>query len=685
GDVYVIYGNTYASGRVFDKLGEWGTYANLTLYGGRAGDAFGSALACSDVNNDGFDDVIIGAPGADGPSNARSSCGDVYVLYGSNYVQMYGREFDNFGENGSAANLTMYGGLAGDAAGSSVASGDVNNDSFDDVIIGAYQADGLSNAREKCGDVYVVYGNDYVSGRTFDNLGESGSAANLTMYGGRASDRAGFNLACGDVNNDYFDDLIVGAYWADGPGNARESCGDVYVVYGRNYVSGRTFDSLGEIGSAANLTIYGGTSNDDDGSALACSDINDDGYSDIIIGVGWADGPDNSLENCGETYVIYGNNYASSRVFDNLGESGSDANLTIYGGTMAGGDHAGYTVTYGDINGDGYNDTIIAAPGVNDPYWGTSNCGAVYVVYGASSPLTPVDLLTDYDLVIYGGGNSDYAGSSLASGDINNDGFDDVIIGAPDADGPSNARSGCGDVYVIYGNNYATGRVFRIGNYVSGTNLTMYGGLAGDAAGSALACGDVNNDGYADVIIGANGADGPSNGRSLCGDVYVFYGNNYVSGRVFNNLGESSSTANLTLYGGCVNDSAGSAVSCGDVNNDGYSDVIIGAKSADGPSNARSSCGDVYVLYGNTYASGRVFDNLGESGSAANLTMYGGLAVDAAGSALASGDVNSDGFDEVIIGAYQADGSSNARSSCGDVYVIYGNTYASGRVFDNLG
>ncbi len=253
----------------------------------------------------------------------------------------------------------------------------------------------------------------------------------------------------------------------------------------------------------------------------------------------------------------------------------------------------------------------------------------------------------------------DYSGWSVsAAGDVNNDGYDDIIIGSVLAD-PS-SRTDAGQSYVIYGGGTNPGTI-DLSVALGTKGFAILGGAGGDQSGfSVSAAGDVNNDGYADIIIGARYAD-PSS-RTDAGQSYV--------------ITKQKSITIFYSHGGAANDNSGYSVSsAGDVNNDGYADIIIGARYAD-PS-SRSNAGQSYVIYGGGTNPGTI--DLSVALGTKGFAILGGAVSDLSGWSVSSaGDVNNDGYDDIIIGARWADPSS--RDAAGQSYVIYGNASNPGTI-----
>jgi len=472
---------------------------HITIWGAGVNDYTGYAVASGDVNGDGMADAIIGAFRANGLDNRHKFAGRVYVVFGP--ANVYGTV-----DLASQADVVIYGADPYDYAGSAVASGDVNGDGYDDIIIAAEWADGPDNRPVECGEVYVVFGSASIAGRI-----DLKTQANIVMYGPDIRDQIGTSLTVGRVNQDEFEDIIIGAEWADGlgTGHRREDAGEVYAVLGRS-----SFPSTMELYGEADLIIYGQEKGDHVGDSVAVGDLNRDGHGDIAIGALWADGPNNTRPQAGEAYVVLSSENFGSRMRDLR----TDADLTVYGADEQ--DRAGAPVFSADVNGDGYDDLLIGASYANGPYNGRAWAGEVHVILGSNSigaaNLKSLDLRKQADLTIYGADTGDRAGTSLASGDVNGDGYPDILIGASFASGPDNSQSKAGEVSVVLGP-ATIGGTMDLG---TADALTICGTAAGDQAGVAVASGDINEDGYDDIIMGANWAN-PDGSRNKAGVAYV--------------------------------------------------------------------------------------------------------------------------------------------------------------------
>jgi len=505
--------------------------------------------------------------------------------------------------NTSPADLTVYGRDKDDQSGHGVAAGDINGDTTDDLVIGAFRAD--SAGRTDAGAAYLIYGGSSLP-MPPATINLNSTSADFTISGADAGDMCAMRVAAGDINGDTTSDLIIGGHNAD-PGG-RQNAGEAYVVYGSTSVGvedgggpGSCRDGIDNGGdtltdgsdtdcfmdlnsSSADLTVYGDDPGDETGGSVAAGDINGDGTDDLIISAAWADPP--GRPGAGKTYVIYGGTPGIDLppVGGSIDLSSATADVTVYGDDA--GDACSSSVASGDINGDGTDDLITGAAWANPP--GGSIAGESYVIFGGPSLSATIDLnSTSADLTVYGDDAGDFSGDALAAGDVNGDGTEDLIIGARQA-GPG-GRNLAGETYVIYGGAFEPPAIIDLNS--SSADVTVYGDDPQDYSGMGVGTGDINNDGIDDLIIGAYLAD-PA-GRNNAGETYVVYGDSSLPGTI----DLDSTTADLTLYGANGGDGSGRAVAAGDIDGDGIDDLIIGAYGGDnGP--WLTDAGKTHVVYG---------------------------------------------------------------------------------------
>jgi len=466
-------------------------------------------------------------------------------------------------------------GAASDVSGSAVSgAGDFNADGTDDVIIGAPFAS--NNARSISGSSYVVFGSAALS--TID-LATLTPAQGIRIDGGAAVDQSGYSVSdAGDVNADGTDDVIIGAPNADN--NTRTNSGSSYVVFGSATPSSIDLATLTPM---QGIRIDGAAAGDGSGfSVSGAADVNADGTDDVIIGAIGAG--NNARISSGSSYVVFGSAAPSSI---DLAALTPAQGIRIDGAAIS--DQSGYSVSgAGDVNADGTDDVIVGASDAdNNARLGS---GSSYVVFGSATP-SNIDLaaLTPAQGIrIDGAAAFELSGLSVSgAGDVDADGTDDVIIGAPAAD--SNARGNSGSSYVVFGS--ATPSNIDLATLTSAQGIRIDGAATGNQSGfSVSGAGDVNADGTDDVIVGAPTAT--NNAREVSGSSYVVFGSATPSNI---DLATLTSAQGVRIDGAATGDQSGYSVSgARDVNADGTDDVIVGARFAD--NNARGNSGSSYII-----------------------------------------------------------------------------------------
>jgi hypothetical protein len=515
---------------------------------------------------------------------------------------------------------------------------------------------------------------------------------------------AGISTGAGDVNGDGFSDILIGAYYADPEG--KDGAGESYVVFGKSSGFSASLD-LSSLNGNNGFRLDGVDGFDWSGrSVSSAGDVNGDGYGDIIIGANGAypDGFDdiiirtiegdkhlselswherssisssfwNEMGPEGASYVVFGKSSGFSASLDLSSLNGNNG-FRLDGADEN--DQSGWPVSNaGDVNGDGYGDIIIGAGGA-DPY-GKINAGESYVVFGKPSGFSASIDLSSLDgsngFRLDGVSTSDMSGSSVSSaGDVNGDGYDDVIIGAPR--GTSEGKDAAGETYVVFGRVSGWGSSLDLSSLNGNNGFRLDGDIGTFTGSSVSSAGDVNGDGYDDVIIGAFSAD--PDGKYEAGESYVVFGKSSGFSASID-LSSLDGSNGFRLDGVDANDKSGYSVSsAGDVNGDGYDDVIIGAHSAGDPlyglfGNKNDNTGESYVVFGKPSGFSASLDLSSLDGST-GFRLDGVDANDHSGMSVSSaGDVNGDGYDDVIIGASLRKDFVTTNTS----YVVFGSQKGS--------
>ena len=571
GAVFVYYGSP--TGLATEVSREWQSNQD--------GARFGSSVApAGDVNGDGYGDVIVGAPYWD---DGQTDEGGVWVYIGSSTG--LGTEPWDYQDGGQED--AQFGNAVATA-------GDVNGDGYSDVIVGAsfYQSGESDEGR-----VYVWHGS---SGDVFDQPHDWRAESN------QEGARFGFSVApAGDVNGDGYSDAIVGAFKYD---NGETDEGAAFVWHGS--ANGLNEGTPGDPTNAVWMA-QGNQANACLGTSVATAgDVNGDSYSDVIVGAIWYD---NGQEDEGAAWVFLGS------------DAGLDYEwVTRKESNQAGADMGRAVGTAGDVNGDGYADIIVGAP-----YYNAVRVGRAWVWYGSPTGPTGSSVWSDD-----GEANNNSFGYAVATaGDVNGDGYADVIVGAPGTIGAGQQ----GYVNVYHGGPSSLG---------SSVGWSRDSNQAEAHFGHAVAtAGDVNGDGYADIVIGTPDWDG---GQANEGKVWVYHGG--ADGPSDTSDWSKEPNQAEALFGYAVG-------TAGDVNGDGYDDLIIGAPQYDA---SHIDEGVAFVYHGSADGLSAFSDwSRGCNQEGAQF----GYAVGAAG------DVNGDGYLDVIVGGPSW---SNGETNEGGVWAYYG-------------
>ncbi len=455
-------------------------------------------------------------------------------------------------------------------------------------------------------------------------LGALDGTNGFQMIGG------GWSLSHGDVNGDGLDDLLVSSRDADANGHYS---GAVYVVYGTTNGFDASYN-LPDLNGTNGSQIPGALPGDSLGAGVAGGDFNGDGIADIVAGAVFASSPRHWS---GEAYVVFGTAGGLGAHFDLTTLNGSNG-FRMDG--VGGGDFTGWSVASCDVNGDGFDDAIIGAwhTGPNGP-----NSGTTYVVYGSDQGFAPVIELSHLDgsngFQINGPPLKERTSYSLASaGDVNGDGVEDLIVSGWYAS-PNGSRSG--STYIVFGNTAGFGASLELSALDGSNGFRLDGVAERDFAGYQVSsAGDINADGIDDIMIGTNAA---SNGAGAC---YVVYGKATPFDATIDLSGLDGSNGFRIAQANAGDAGGGFVAGVGDVNGDGFDDILVGAPFAD-PNGDDS--GTAYVIFGKASSFGSSFSLASVDGNN-GFAIEGSAANDVTGVRVgAAGDVNGDGFDDVMV------------------------------------
>jgi len=466
---------------------------------------------------------------------------------------------------------------------------DVNGDGIEDIVMAATQLFSPQGDQHS-GVCYIWYGNETLPK---GNIDLETDPPDIKIIGTSEGANLLSSIAAGDLNDDGYTDMALGM-------PQQGDSGKVYVLWGKPngwekeitlYKAGNSEPNGSPIGvlrrddfaiiSGLVTTTVVGTKL---GKTVIIEDMDGDGSDDLIF----------SFHGWNKVFMVWGG-YEKTSFATEFTYIMLDINDDDVPGDF------GNTVGVGDLNDDGKLDLVIGAPMYSDEDKGNIQCGALFVYYNTSEIRNnaTVDSRDGCRPLIYGQDPYDRLGRGLVIKDINDDNMDDIIAGAPDANGISNLKTGAGQIMVFKGGNIT--KFPSVGHAEEMYDLMIVGANKktedepGDTIGDTFDVGDIDGDTGMELVVGVPGKE--VNGAQSVGMVM-----GYDDGTVFpptkGIVDLEKAPMKFSLWGSEIEDVTGFSLSLFDANGDGADDLLVGSPSADGIDNLRPGCGEASLLTG---------------------------------------------------------------------------------------
>ena len=463
-----------------------------------------------------------------------------------------------------------------------------------------------------------------------------------SIHGTSAEEQFGYCTAVGDLDGDGGAELVVGAPGlADSAGTAHTGAVFVFRLSALDTLSAETYAA-----TLAEWTITGSGARGRFGSAVAIADFDGDGFDDLAVSAPVA-GDESGIAR-GEVSVYFGGPGGS---WSHGRNAAPDVVLT---GSLPGA-RLGYSMLARDIDDDGPTELLLSEPGGG----GTKGArpGVVYVVRGETlRSLSGTATVSDVAAASVSGESADDALAGLAVADTDGDGVLELVLGAPQADGPRANLPDVGKLYIVPVHEVLEGQPASL----SLTGTSALSGLTDRGfLGRSLSVGDIDFDGIDDLLVSAYASRAHRKKLEATGEVFVLFGNRCGEGGELESVATRVSTlddpAVPRFHGRSRSDLFGLPVLLADLNGDGPVDIIAASQYADGPDDKRNACGEVYIYWGSVRS---VIAAKAGGTELADVTVVGESPEDSIGESLLVVEISEGEPPALIIGAPNAPGAA---------------------------